>query len=116
MHFVRSFQALSLLALLFLVGCGGPKQIPPVEREPEGSITQLRKDLEVTAKYGSGESALEPVSTGVANLDPNYPKAAELKAGYSKLGAASTDEERKKLAQDMINIIDSVSPPATPAP
>ncbi|SFJ63265.1 hypothetical protein [Planctomicrobium piriforme] len=102
-----------VLGFAFLTaGCGGPKQTPPVQREPEGSPVQLRKDLGVIAESGTGDSALQPIVMGMTALDPNFAKKKELEASYKKLMSAGSPDQRKQLATEMIGIIDSASPAA----
>lgn len=88
-----------------ILGCGGPEQIAPLERAAEGSPEQLKRDLQVIAESGTGDSALQPIIMGMEALDPAFPRKEELQAVYKKLLAAKSPEQRKKLSEEMIVIL-----------
>lgn len=94
------------LLVLSAVGCGS-SSVTPTVNAPIGSDEQLKKDLQVIAEHGSGESALEPISMGVQALDPATPRKADLEKAKARLLKSPTPEKRKEVAREMIQMLDS---------
>lgn len=93
------------LALALAAGCS--QSVTPVVNAPIGSDVQLRKDLEVIAESGSGDSALQPIEMGVQALDASFPKREDLAKSKAKLLKSPTPEKRKEVAREMLQILDS---------
>lgn len=105
-----SVRLASSLLLGFLalstVGCGA-SSVTPTVNAPIGSDEQLKKDLQVIAEHGTGESALEPIVMGVQALDPATPRKADLEKAKARLLKSPTAEKRKEVAREMIQMLDS---------
>jgi hypothetical protein len=108
----RTLQIGSLVCLLaVLAGCG-PKQAPVPESQPIGSAEQLKQDLSIIAEHGTGDSALQPIEMGIQDLDASVPHKEELTKKKTELMRAGTPEQRKKIAQEMLDLLGGSAPAA----
>lgn len=95
-------SSLLLSCLLLLSGCGDP----PVSHEQNDQYGQLKAGLQVVATHGTGESALQPIVMGIQELDASNPAKQDLEKKQKELMSATSADQRKQIAQEMLKVID----------
>lgn len=93
----------SLVAVLMVVGCGGTpvKQPEPAKLK---SFEELKTRLKEVVQYGQGGSALMGMQESIEALKKiDAAKGETLAADFKRLDLAATTEERKQIAQSMID-------------
>jgi hypothetical protein len=108
----RMLQIFSIFGVLGLMTGCGPQQAPVTESEPIGSTAQLKQDLSNIAEHGTGDSALQPIEMGVQELDASAPHKEELTKKKNELMHATSPDQRKKIAQEMLDLLNGTAPPA----
>lgn len=106
--------SLVLLCLLLMLGCGNS----PVSQDqlaPIGSNEQLKASLQMIVQHGTGESALQPIVMGIQEMDASSPAKEELEKMKPKLLSATSVDQRKKIAQQMLTLLDNAPGFSAPA-
>ena len=105
---VRQIYAVLLLVGLNLMIAGCGTKAASTDVNPHRSLEQFEKDLQLIAKHGTGDSALQPILLDMELLDEKFPKRPELTKLTQSLRKAKTADDRKKIATEMLEVIRSV--------
>ncbi|MDB5346296.1 MAG: hypothetical protein JWP89_4673 [Schlesneria sp.] len=96
-------KPLAVVVILMVVGCGSA---PVKQPEPTNlkSFEELKTRLKEVVQYGQGGSALMGMQESIESLKKvDAAKGDALAVDFKRLDMAATTEERKQIAQGMID-------------
>lgn len=107
LEFLGKMIVLSALTFPWVMsGCGPRDQAP--QAGPTPTADDLKRELESVAKSGQGGSALGGVEAAMAALKTSQPELhGKLDVPFQSLRAATAPPEIKKLANQMLEIVNT---------
>ena len=92
-------------AIVLVISCAGCGRPPSKLDEPirYSSIDALKERLNDVAHYGDGGSSLGGIPESIEELTKSDPaKGAKLLASFQRLNTTDSKDERKKIAEEMM--------------